>query len=117
MCRLLHIIGGMIDLRQAILDQLQESGLKINQLAKQVEGKVARRTVYAYLRGEEDSLSKNVSILLDAVGLTITTTKKAKRPGKENDLTDGERESMADLERVGVPAIVATSVRDVLERW
>ena len=73
----------MLDLRQAILKQLQKSGLTINQLARQVEGKVARRTVYAYLCGEEDSLSKTVSILLDAVGLTITTTKRAKRPRKE----------------------------------
>ena len=65
------------------MDQLEQSGLTINQLAKRVEGKIGRRTVYAYLRGEEDSLSKNVSILLEAVGLTITTTKRAKRPGKE----------------------------------
>ena len=73
----------MLDIRQAILKQLEENGWTINQLAKQVDGQVARRTVYAYLRGEEDSLSKTVSILLDAVGLTITTTKRAKRPGKE----------------------------------
>ncbi|MHC4205088.1 MAG: hypothetical protein ACYSTT_10590 [Planctomycetota bacterium] len=73
----------MLDLRQAILEQLKQSGLTINQFAKQVEGKVPRRTVYAYLRGEEDSLSKTVSILLEAVGLTITTTKRAKRPRKE----------------------------------
>jgi len=65
------------------LNQLEKSGLKINQLAKRVEGKIPRRTVYAYLRGEEDSLSKTVSILLEAVGLTITTTKRAKRPRKE----------------------------------
>ena len=84
MCRLLHIISGsMLDLRQAILEQLQKSGLTINQLAKRVEGKVARRTVYAYLRGEEDSLSKTVSILLEAVGLTITTAKRATKPRKE----------------------------------
>jgi len=73
----------MLDLRQAILKQLEQSGLTINQLAKQVDGKVPRRTVYAYLRDEEDSLSKTVSILLEAVGLTVTTTKRAKRPGKE----------------------------------
>ena len=84
MCGLLHIISGsMLDLRQAILKQLEQSGLTINQLAKQVDGKVPRRTVYAYLRDEEDSLSKTVSILLEAVGLTVTTTKRAKRPGKE----------------------------------
>ena len=84
MCRLLHIISGsMLDIRQAILKQIEKSGLTINQLAKRVEGKIPRRTVYAYLRGEEDSLSKTVSILLEAVGLTITTTKRAKKPRKE----------------------------------
>lgn len=73
----------MLDMRQTILKQIEETGLTINQLAKRVEGKVPRRTVYAYLRGEEDSLSQTVSILLEAAGLTITTTKRAKRPGKE----------------------------------
>jgi transposase len=83
-CGLLHIISGsMLDIRQAILKQLEQSGLTINQLAKRVDGKIGRRTVYAYLRGEEDSLSKNVSILLDAVGLTITTKRTKKRSGKE----------------------------------
>jgi hypothetical protein len=80
MCRLLHIISGsMLDMRQAILKQIEKSGLTINQLAMRVEGEIPRRTVYAYLRGEEDSLSKTVSILLEAVGLTITTTKRATR--------------------------------------
>ncbi len=84
MCRFLHIISGrMLDCRQAILDQIEKSGMTINQLAKLVEDKVPRRTVYAYLRNEEDSLSKTVSILLEAVGLTITTTKRAKRSRKE----------------------------------
>ena len=84
MCRLLHIISGrMLDIRQAILDQIEKSGITINQVAKLVEGKIPRRTVYAYLREEEDSLSKTVSVLLEAVGLTITTTKRAKRLRKE----------------------------------
>ena len=65
------------------MKQLDKNGWTINQLAKRVEGQLARRTVYAYLSGEEDSLSKNVSILLETVGLTITTTKRARKPGKE----------------------------------
>jgi len=73
----------MLDLRQAILKQIKKNGLTINQVAKLVEGKIPRRTVYAYLRGEEDSLSSMVSILMDAVGLTITTTKRARRLRKE----------------------------------
>ena len=73
----------MLDIRQAILKQIEKSGMTINQLAKRVQDKVPRRTVYAYLRGEEDSLSKTVSVLLEAVGLTITTTKRAKGSRKE----------------------------------
>ena len=73
----------MLDIRQAILKQIEANGWTINHFAKHVEGKVPRRTVYAYLRGEEDSLSKTVAILLEAAGLRITTTKRAKRPRKE----------------------------------
>ena len=75
--------SSMMDIRQAILEQLDKNEWTIYQLAKKVEGKVPRRTVYAYMRGEEDSLSKTVAILLEAAGLHITTTKRAKRPGKE----------------------------------
>jgi hypothetical protein len=75
----------MINIRDAILKKIKKDGLTINQVANlpKVKSKIPRRTVYAYLSGEKDSASKTVSILLDAVGLTITTTKRAKRPGKE----------------------------------
>jgi len=75
----------MIDLRDAILKKIKKDGLTKNQVAylPKVKGKIPRRTVYAYLSGEKDSASKTVSILLDAVGLTITTTNRAKRPRKE----------------------------------
>jgi AcrR family transcriptional regulator len=83
MCGLLHSISfTMLDLRQAILEQPEKPGLTINQLAKRVKAQIPRSTVYAYLRDEEDSLSKTVSILLDAVGLKITTTKRAMEPRK-----------------------------------
>jgi len=72
----------MSEIRQAILKQMHKSGLTINQVANLVKGKVPRRTVYAYLTGEENSLSKKASIIMKAMGLTITTTKKAKRPGR-----------------------------------
>lgn len=71
-----------MDMRQAILKQLEKKGWTINHFATQVQDRVPRRTVYAYLRGEEDSLSRTVAILLEAAGLRITTT-RAKRPRKE----------------------------------
>ena len=77
--------SGVIDIRNAILKKIKKDGLTINQVANlpKVKRNIPRRTVYAYLSGEKDSASKTVSILLNAVGLTITTTKRAKRPGKE----------------------------------
>jgi len=39
---------------------------------------------------------------------------EVKPPGKEDDLTDGERGSIEELKRWGIPVVVATSVDDVL---
>ena len=78
-----------MDIRSAILRKIRRDGLTINQVANlpKVKGKIPRRTVYAFLSGEKDSASETVSILLDAVGLTITTTtqRAKKRPGKEQE--------------------------------
>ena len=79
--------SGIMDIRDTILKKIKKDKLTINQVANlpKVKGKIPRRTVYAYLSGEKDSASRTVSILLDAVGLTITTTKRAKRkPRNEN---------------------------------
>lgn len=77
--------SGMMDIRDAILKKIKKDGLTINKVANlpKVKRNIPRRTVYAYLSGEKDSASKTVSILLEAVGLTITTTKRAKRSRKE----------------------------------
>ena len=77
--------SGVMDIRDAILKKIKKDKLTINQVADlpKVKGKIPRRTVYAYLSGEKDSASKTVSILLDAVGLTITTTKKANGPRRK----------------------------------
>jgi hypothetical protein len=72
----------MIDIRDAILKKMKKDGLTKNQVANlpKVKRYIPRRTVYAYLSGEKDSASKTVSILLDAVGLTITTTRGPNGP-------------------------------------
>jgi len=51
----------MSEIRKAILKQMNKSGMTIYQVAKLVEGKVPQRTVYAFLRSEEDSLTKTAS--------------------------------------------------------
>ena len=40
-----------------------------------------------------------------------------KRPGCREELTKGEREGIALLERVGVKAIVAESTEEILQAW
>lgn len=42
---------------------------------------------------------------------------EVKRPGCEQDLTNGEREGIAKLRRAGVEPVIATTAEDVLERW
>ncbi len=76
----------MVTIRDAILKHIEESGLTIYRVAKMVEGRVPQRTVYAFLRGEEDSLTEAVSIIMDALGLTVTERsnhKRGRNPGKE----------------------------------
>lgn len=76
----------MSEIRKAILNQMEKSGMTIYQVAKLVEGKVPQRTVYAFLRSEEDSLTKTASIIMKALGLTVTTkpiVKRGKGPRKE----------------------------------
>lgn len=79
-------ISVMSAIRQAILKEIQKSGMTIYKVAKMVEGKVPQRTVYAFLRGEEDSLTATASVIMNALGLTITRKSKLKkgtRPRKE----------------------------------
>jgi len=42
---------------------------------------------------------------------------EVKPPGLEDDLTDGERKGIAELERVGAPWAVITSLDDMLEAF
>ena len=42
---------------------------------------------------------------------------EVKRPGCEEDFTADERESILELECVGVDAIVATKAEDVVREW
>ena len=72
-------ISVMSAIRQAILKEIQKSGLTIYKVAKMVEGKVPQRTGYAFLRGEEDSLTATASVIMNALGLTVTKKSKLKK--------------------------------------
>jgi len=72
----------MSEIRKAILKQMQKSNLTIYQVAKLVKGKVPQRTVYAFLRDEQDTVTKVASILMDALGITLETTKRKRKQGR-----------------------------------
>ncbi len=79
-------ISIMSAIRRAILKEIQKSGMTIYKVAKMVEDKVPQRTVYAFLRGEEDSLTATASVIMNALGLKVTKKSKLKkgtRPRKE----------------------------------
>ena len=76
----------MSEIRQAILKEMRRRNMTIYQLAQLVEGQVSQRTVYAFLRSEKDAKSETVSIIMKAMGLTITkisNVKRGRRPRKE----------------------------------
>ena len=71
----------MSAIRQAILKQMKKSGLTVYRVAKMVEVELPQRTVYAFLRGEEDSSTETASVIMEALKLTVTG-KSSKKRGK-----------------------------------
>lgn len=61
----------MSDIRQAILRQMLNLGLTIYQVSKMVEKRIPKRTVYAFLSGEKDTVTETASILMETLGLNI----------------------------------------------
>ena len=59
-------------IREIIRQELQRRGWSYYRLAKELKGKMPARTVYAYLGGDCDLVSERASIILEALGLTIT---------------------------------------------
>ena len=81
-----NIIFAMSEIREAILKQMKKSGMTIYQVGKLVEDKVPQRTVYAFLAGEKNAGTRTASIIMKALGLTVTTkpiVKRGKSPRKE----------------------------------
>ena len=63
-------------IKKAIEDELKRRGWSRYRLAKELEGELPARTVYAYLSGERDLSSKRASIILTALELKIRRSKK-----------------------------------------
>lgn len=61
----------MNHIRNAILQQMLSLGLTIYQVSKMVKDRIPKRTVYAFLSGEKDTVTKTASILMEALGLRV----------------------------------------------
>jgi hypothetical protein len=85
-CNMLHTMD-MADIRQSILDRMRELGWTINHVSVLVKDRIPRRTVYTYLTGQVDARTEVASVLMEVLGLTITSkqsVKRARRPRKES---------------------------------
>ena len=71
LCSILHRAGPTMTIRETIQKELRRRGWSHYRLAKELEGKMPARTVYAYLSGKCDLVSDRVSIILQALGLRI----------------------------------------------
>ena len=69
----------------------------------------------AYVVDTADLGGQCLDLLVSWRGLCLPV--EVKQPGKENDLTDGEREAIEAHRSRGVYAFVATSAEDVIARF
>ncbi len=79
-------ISDMSMIRDVILKRIEELDITTYRLSKMVDGKIPQRTVYAFCSGDNDATSEVVSVLMEALGLTITVKRNVKRgrsPRKE----------------------------------
>ena len=79
LCSRLCRAGPPMTIRETIQKELKRRGWSQYRLVKELEGKMPARTVYAYLGGECDLVSERVSIIMRALGLTITSKSNVKR--------------------------------------
>jgi len=71
-------------IRQTIQRELRRRNWTFYRLAKELQGKMPARTVYAYLAGDCDLVSERAAIILKALDLQIKRKpKKGKKPRKE----------------------------------
>ena len=71
-------------IRNSILNRMKELGLTVYQIAKMLEGKVPRRTVYSYLSDGRETSTQVASEIMKALKLKIKPIKKrGERPRKE----------------------------------
>ena len=68
----------MLQIRDAILNEMLRSGKTIYQVSNMVRHKIPQRTVYAFLTGEKDTGTETASIIMKALNLTVKLERKEK---------------------------------------
>ena len=72
-----------MDIRRAILNEMDERDLTRYRVMKLLDGRVPQTTLYGFLRGEHPVNSDALGHIMGAVGLTIApTTPTAGRKGR-----------------------------------
>ena len=82
LCSSLYRAGSTMTIRDAIQKELRKRGWSYYRLAKELEGKMPARTIYAYLSGDCDLVSERVSIILETLGLTIKAKSNKKQTNR-----------------------------------
>ena len=70
-------------IRKAILERMEEQKLTTYRLAKMLDGKVPKRTLYDFLSGESDTATGVAAAIMEVLGLTIVTKSIVKRGNKK----------------------------------
>ena len=98
----------MGQIRDSILKRMLKLGLTIYQVSKMVEGKLPRRTVYAFLTGEKDTGTETASIVMEALGLTVDLNPNKRNLQKGFDMKTQKPKTLrgrviAEWEKAGKP--------------
>lgn len=72
----------MRTVRKIVRDRIGELGLTTYAVAKLVEGKMTKQTVYNFVNGRRDIKSDSLDHLLDALGLRIVADRDTKPDSK-----------------------------------
>ena len=98
----------MSDVRKAILRQMSSLGLTIYQVSKMVENRIPKRTVYAFLSGEKDTVTETASILMKTLGLKVEIKPDRTKYLRDKKMKKEKPESfrgraIAEWEKAGKP--------------
>ena len=98
----------MSSIRNEILKQMSSLGLTIYQVSKMVENRIPKRTVYAFLSGEKDTVTETASIFMETLGLKVEVKPDKTKYLKDEKMKQSKPKKLlgrvkAEWERAGRP--------------